>query len=146
MLRDIRIAEEVRRRSRRDDELVIRDIAVVRLHDLLLRIKARDIAEAEINVVHMAEEIAHGICNLARRERRRRDLVKKRREQLIIVAVNQRHMNAFLSRELLRGTHAADASTDDDDFCMFLFHRNVPLRTHFVTFFSSHGYCIAFFR
>src|SRR5260370_37621510 len=59
----------------------------------LLEVGARDVREQEVRVAQGPDQLAHRSRDLTRVEHRRRDLVEQRREEVVVVAVDEQHVD-----------------------------------------------------
>ena len=106
---------EVRvRRAGRDDEVVVRDRALVEGDGPRGRIDGARLGEQHADVLLLPQDPPDRRRDVAGREARRRHLVEQRLKQVVIAAVEQRdaHRRALQG---LRCREPAEASTDDHD-------------------------------
>mgnify|MGYP000588648630 CR=1 FL=1 len=72
---------------------------MVRQQDLAGLVDALSLGHEELHVLVLAEECADRVCDLVRREDRRRYLVQERLEELEVVTVNEQDVNILLRKE-----------------------------------------------
>lgn len=114
-------AEEVRRGAGREDKIIVRDLAMVRLDDFAGLVNALCFRHEEFDVVVLAEERADRISDFVRGEDSRRYLIEQRLKQLEVVAVDDCDVYILLGKELCR-LDAAKACTDDYDSWFLICH------------------------
>lgn len=115
------IAEEIDRRSRCQDEIVVGDIAALGLHCFLSKIHPIDARHHELEVFLALENRPHRVGNLVRRNAGRRHLVQQRLEQVIIAFVNHRHADRF-ARQRARRAQAAKPGANNHYMGEYLVH------------------------
>ena len=106
--------EEVRRGTGRKNEIVIRDLPMVRLDDLASLVYALSFCHEEFHVVVLAEERTDWISNLIRGKDGSRNLIEQRLEQMEVVTIDDCHIHILLSKEFC-SLDAAKACTNDYD-------------------------------
>ena len=114
VLFDFLHAEEVRRRTGCEDEVVVSELTVIRQQDLARLIDTLGLSHEEFHVLALAEERADRIGNLVRREDCRRHLIQQWLEELEIVAVDEHDVNVFLRKEFGK-LDTTEACTDNDN-------------------------------
>ena len=126
ILLDALHAEEVRRRARRKNHIVVGNLAVVRDDDLALLVESAKLRHEEIDVLVMAEEGADRIGDLVGRKKRSRELIEQRLEKMEIAPVDDRDVEALVLRQFAHGLDSAESCADDDDAC-FVAHGLSPV-------------------
>ena len=121
ILLDALHAEEIRRRARRQDEIIVGHLAVVRDDDLALLVQAAQSCHEEIDVLVVAEEGADGVGDLVRRKERSRKLVKQRLEKVKIAAIDDHDVEALVLDQIADDLDSAEACADNHD-ARFLAH------------------------
>src|SRR5207245_8207185 len=91
-----RIAEVVALRAGRQDEVVVRNGTVVGQQATGGEIDACDRRLEEVRVRQRPDQLAHRSRDLTRVEKRGRDLIEQGREEVVIVAVDQQHLDRRL--------------------------------------------------
>jgi hypothetical protein len=102
------------RRAGRDHEEVVGEHAVIEGDPAVVDIDRRRRGEQDARVGLLGERRADRIGDVARVERRRRDLIEQRLEQVVVTAVDQRDVDRR-AREGTRRGQAAEAAANDHD-------------------------------
>ena len=102
--------------ARGDDQAVVRDVAAVaeRLDGEAagVEVDAHHLAEHDLGVLLPAQDVAKRRRDGAFREDPGRHLVQQRLEQMVVRAIDQRHLDV-LTAERLCGEEPAEAAADD---------------------------------
>ena len=118
-------AEEIRRRTGGQNDIIVRYLTVVRQHHMPLGIHALRLGHEEFHIGIIAEERTNRIRYLVLREDGRRNLIQQRLEQMKIVPVDNGDLH-ILPGELLRQSNAAKTGTDDYDTGLLVCHDKNP--------------------
>ena len=114
MLGERGAAEVVALRAGGEDEVVVRDRAMVGQQAAAVEINPRDRSQEKVRVAQRADELADRSSDLTRVEQRRRDLVEQRREEVVVVPVDEQHLHrGVLQRPRARQTAKAGARDHD---------------------------------
>ena len=114
-------------RASRDDQVVIMNLALPRPHDTRYDIDGLHFGENHLNVFVFSKNTAHRAGNVRRREGSGRDLIKERLKEVIVGAIDDRHVHWFVGQVFGR-LEAAEAGTDNHDVragCFWGFHRRM---------------------
>ena len=106
--------EEIRRRARRQDQIIVRNLAVIGQHHVARLINALRLRHEQLHIFIVAEERADRISDLVGREHRRRHLIQKRLKQMEIMTVNQSDVDVFFCKQFSQ-LDPAEASADYHD-------------------------------
>ena len=117
------MAKVVILRARRDDQVVVPQIAAIEHDPSSIYINVLDFREEYADVWLEAHHRPNRRGNVSRRKTRHRDLIKKRLKQVVIAPVDQSHPD-ICPIELLGSRQTAEAPPDDDDMrlCSALYH------------------------
>jgi hypothetical protein len=96
-----------------DDQVVERQLALVEDHRLPLEVDVDDLGHHDPDVRLFAEDAADRLGDVRRREDRRRHLVEQRLEQVVVVTVDDDHLDRLLGQRLGR-LQPGEAAADDD--------------------------------
>ena len=108
------VAEVVRAAARRDDEVVVLELAVAQDHQPARGVDRGRLGEPDAEVALLSQNPADRRRDVAGREPGGRDLIEQRLEDVMVVPVDERDVDRRL-RERLGGAQAAEPAADDDD-------------------------------
>ena len=123
---DALVSEEIRRAARREDKVVVSNLAVIRQQDAASLIDARRLRHEEVHVVVVLEKGTRRIGDLSCRKYRRAHLIEQRLKQMVVVTVNERNAYILLC-QLLGKAYAAKPRTNDDDM-LLICHDKSPFQ------------------
>ena len=101
-------------RARRDDEVVVGDLAIDQFHNPPLEVDGRRFGEDHIRIFLVRDDRSNRICDVARIERRGGDLIEQRLEEMKIAAVDDRDVRRRFLQDF-GGVEPAKAAAEDDD-------------------------------
>src|SRR6266851_2174872 len=87
---------------------------MVRQQLTLVEVGARDPCEQEVRVAQRPDQLPHRASNLAGVEDSRRDLVQERREEVVVVAVDEQHVDRRVFQASRAGETAETGTRDHD--------------------------------
>jgi hypothetical protein len=108
------VAEIAVRRARRENEMIVIDLAAVNHDRAPRRVDARHGPPQHADGATVAKKSPDRKGDIGRRQSSGRDLIEQRLEQMIVVAVDQRDVDGFVF-QAGRASHAAEPGADDDD-------------------------------
>ena len=108
------VSEVVVARAGREDQVIVGDGLLPEGHGAALYIHARDLAQEHAGIALAAQHAPDRPGDIARRQRRGRDLVEQGLEEMIIPAVDDGDLDRR-ARERLRRPHPGEAGTHDHD-------------------------------
>ena len=117
-LRPLVVAEIGVRRAGRDDQIVIRQVDRLRAQELGGLIDAGHVGHQHGRIGLAAQDVADRPGDVGRRERRGRDLIEQRLEAMVVLPVDDDHVDRRAPQRL-GGFQAAEAGPDDDDRRLF---------------------------
>ena len=123
---DALVSEEIRRAARREDKVVVSNLAVIRQQDAASLIDARRLRHEEVHVVVVLEKGTRRIGDLSCRKYRRAHLIEQRLKQMVVVTVNERNVYVLLC-QLLGKAYTAKPRTNDDDM-LLICHDKSPFQ------------------
>ena len=107
--------EVVGGRANREHQRVVGDpLLPLDEHLLGVRVDADDGSHPALDVGLVAQDRTHRVGDVAGVEPRRRDLIEQRLEGVVVVAVDDDHVDRLV-RELLDDVETREAGTDHDD-------------------------------
>ena len=103
--------------TRSDDQAVVREVDLetrdaLGVHDPLVEIETGDLDELRPHVLVLAEQVTEDGCDLTGREDAGRHLVEERLEEMVVAAVEQRHLGSC-AREQTDRRQPAEATPHD---------------------------------
>ena len=94
------------------DQIIVREFAVVRNHDLAFQVDRRGLGKQHLDILLMPENAANRSGNIAGIEPRRGHLVQERLKQVVIPTIEQRDPDRFAG-QLLGGVQPAKSTSDN---------------------------------
>jgi hypothetical protein len=98
----------------RDDEVVVRDLALVEHHGATRDVDVLHVRHPHLDVPLIAEHVPDRRRDVGGRERRGRDLVEQRLEQVMIATVDQRDANRR-TPQCAGAAQPGEAAAQNDD-------------------------------
>ena len=83
-------------------------------HLSLLQVDARDLSQQHLRIFLPAQNAAHRSGNFCRRQSCGRDLIQQRLEQVMIAAIDHRHLHSS-GAQGMRGIQSTETGPDNDD-------------------------------
>lgn len=108
------LAEIAVTRSGREDEVVVWHTLLTEDHHMLPRVDAGHRAQQHTHVEEIAEQPAHRRGNVAWRKARRRNLIEQRLKQVIVMAVDERHLHRNAAQPRRAGKSTESRTHDHD--------------------------------
>jgi hypothetical protein len=101
-------------RAGRDDEGVIRHLAIGKRHAFLLRVDRGRLREEDLEIRLTPEDPPDRRGDVAGRERGRRDLIQQRRKDVMVAPIDQHDFDRRVPQRA-RGPQSAESPADDHD-------------------------------
>jgi hypothetical protein len=102
-------------RAGREQQIVVLELAAVGHDRAAVDIDALGLGLQHADIAHMREQAADRDRDIRGAERRHRDLVQQRLEQMMILAIEQRHSHAGHVAQPLGRIDARETRADDED-------------------------------